>query len=542
MSEPAVCIVGAGPAGAILGAALAERGHEVVLLDAGPRFDPSDRIERMERELRPSFRRSDVWDMGGERDAYTVSGGRTYPLNDTRVKGVGGTTLHWQGSVQRLHPEDFEMRSRHGLAEDWPISYDDLEPYYTQAEHELGVAGAVYPYGGERSDGFPLPAHGPSHADQLFANAMETVGIPLHPGPTAINSEQYDGRSQCQGYGVCNPVCPSGAKYSADVHVRKAEAAGATVIPEAPVHYLEQDSTGDRVTAATYERDGTTHRQEAETFVVAAGAIESARLLLLSASEAHPYGLANASGAVGRYFMEHPAIKLEGHLAEPTRQHLIGFETSISEAFYDHDRGPAGSMLFQVDNDAGSSPLELAMHTGSHVGRVAAGSPTGPFDEAAMGDALLETIREQYGTRIGLFAMAEQLPEADNRVTLNTDRLDDCGHPVPDLSFDVGEHAVGTLERAQHVLEDVFDTLGATDVEHIGRPEHPYFNNHHMGTTRMGDDPETSVVDADLRAHALENLYVSSSGVFVTSGAAAPTLTIAALTLRLADHLDAQLT
>lgn len=454
------------------------------------------------------------------------------------MKGIGGTTLHWQGSVQRLHPEDFEMQTRHGIAEDWPIAYTDLEPYYQRAEQELGVAGDSYEYGGDRSAPFPLPPHGLSHADRIFEDAMETAGIPIHPGPTAINSEPYDGRSQCQGYGVFNPVCPSGAKYSADVHVDQAEAAGATVISEAPVHRLEQDASGHRVTAALYERNGTAMRQEAEVFVIASGAVESARLLLLSASDSHPDGLANASGAVGRYFMEHPAIKLEGELDTPTRQHLIGFETAISEAVYDHDRGPAGSMLFQVDTGAGPSPLDIAMPGGSSMGRMVDGSFADPFSDVPMGDSMIDEIQREFGTRIGLFVMAEQLPHPNNRVTLNEDRRDDRGYPVPDISFDVDEHAIGTLTRAEELLYTVFDALEATDIERIGRPAQPYFNNHHMGTTRMGTDPSTSVVNPDLQTHEVNNLYISSSGVFVTGGAAAPTLTIAALTLRLADHLD----
>ena len=534
-----VCIVGSGPAGAILAASLVDRGHDVVVLEAGPRFDTAQRQERMERELRPAFSRSDVWDGGGARDAFTVSGEVDYALNDRRVKGVGGTSLHWQGSSPRLHPEDFEMQSRYGVAMDWPISYADLEPYYLQAEREMGVSGEEYSFGGMRSGPYPLPAHAPSHTDTLFADALDEVGIELHACPTAINSEPYDGRTECLGYGTCNPVCPSGAKYSADVHIQKAESDGASVIDRAPVQRLEHDDAGEEVTAAVYANDGETHRLTARQFVIAAGGVESARLLLLSRSDEYPDGLANSSGLVGRYFAEHPAIRVAGTIDQPTRQNLLGFETGISEQYYGYDSGPEGTMLFQVANDHGPSPVEAALEPDVNLTQLLGGTLTGGNSTDQWGTSGLDHIQEQYGgNELGIAVQVEPLPDPNNRVSLNHDTVDDHGNPVPDISLSVGDHARATLERAESVLYDVFDAMGATDVRTIGEPEDPFFTNHHMGTTRMGDDPESSVVDATLQTHDLENLSVSSSSVFVTYGGAHPTLTIVALTLRLADHLD----
>ena len=533
-----VCIVGSGPAGAILADWLAENGHDVVVLEAGPRFDDQERQERMERELRPAFSRNDVWDGGGARDAFTISGDVDYALNDRRVKGVGGTTLHWQGSATRMHPEDFEMDTRHGIADDWPISYADLEPYYLAAEREMGVAGEAYRFAGPRSEPYPLPAHAASYTDGLFSEALEEIGIELHACPTAINSEPYDDRSECLGFGTCNPVCPSGARYSADVHVRKAEDNGATVVDQAPVQRLEHDDSDERVVEAVYEKGGERHRVSARQFVIAAGGVESARLLLLSTSDQYPDGLANSSGLVGRYFGEHPAISVTGVLDRPTRQHLIGFETGISEQYYDYDSGPEGTMLFQAANNNGLSPVEAVLDPDANMSRLLGGDLTGAADTDRWGGQLVDHVREQYGeNRIGMTVQVEPLPDPDSRVALNHDAVDDHGNPVPDISLSTGDQARETLERAESVLYDVFDVLGASDVRTIGSPEEPFFTNHHMGTTRMGDDPETSVVDSNLQTHDLENLYVSSSSVFVTYGAAHPTLTIAALTLRLADHL-----
>ena len=533
-----VCVIGAGPAGAVLATDLAERGHDVIVVDAGPRFDPADRPMRMERELRPSFTRADVWDMGGPRDAFTTSGPIDYSLNDARVKGLGGTTLHWQGSVQRLHPEDFEMRSRHGVADDWPISYDDLEPYYVAAERELGVAGEPSPFGGHRSAPYPMAAHPPSYPDQVLREGFEANGIELHACPTAINSEPYDDRPACEGYGTCNPVCPSRAKYSADVHVHRAERAGATVLTDAPVTRLAHDDAGERVTAAIVDRRGSPDYVRADTFVVAAGAVETARLLLLSASSSHPDGLANGSGLVGRRFMEHPSVKLEARLDHESRQHLIGFDTSISEQYYGHADGPSGSMLLQIDNDHGPAPVEAALPGGTTINRLVFESPVDAVSPTAFGNGVLESVDEQYGDGIGVLALGEQLPDPTNRVTLSESETDAFGNPVPDLHFDVDDRTRRTLERAMSVLENVMDALPVTDVEPLGSPDNPSFNNHHLGTTRMGDRRSSSVVNPDLRAHEVENLYVSSGSVFVTGGAATPTLTIVALSLRLADHLD----
>ncbi|MFW5963730.1 MAG: NAD(P)-binding protein, partial [Natronomonas sp.] len=167
-----VCVVGAGPAGTIVADRLAAAGHEVVVLDAGPRFDPEDRIRRQERAIRPSFSRPDVWDGDAERDAYTSSGEKGYPLNHARVKGVGGSTLHWQGMVMRLHEDDFNSRSERGVGVDWPIDYADLRPQYAEAERERGVSGASdNPFAPPREEPHPMAAFPPSYSDSLFAEA-----------------------------------------------------------------------------------------------------------------------------------------------------------------------------------------------------------------------------------------------------------------------------------------------------------------------------------------------------------------------------------
>jgi choline dehydrogenase-like flavoprotein len=516
-NAPDVCVIGAGPAGALCAHRLAERGHDVVILEAGPRFSFEDRPERMERAIRPGVDDRSAWEMGGERDAYVSTGPRPYPLNRTRVKGVGGTSLHWQGMVMRLHEADFERRSRDGVAADWPIDYADLRPYYAAAEHAFGVAGAVdNPFAPPREEPYPLPAFPSSYSDSLFAEACEELEITTHSVPNARNSAPYDGRSACVGYGTCKPVCASGAKYDATVHVRKAEAAGARVIDRAPVQRLETDGKG-RLARAVYATPHGEHAQAARRFVLACGGVETPRLLLLSDSPDHPDGLANSSGLVGRYFTEHCFTGVGGRLDRATRQNHVGFNTTESHQFYDEEG--VNAIKLELLNYAGPSPVEQAL----------AG------DE--WGDALLDSLRDVYGTHIAVGGLVEQLPRRENRVTLDRTRTDDHGNPVPDVRWSIGERTGATIRRANEIQRSILAELGA-EIEWTVGPDDTGPAFHHMGTTRMGTDPASSVVNPRLRTHDVENLHIASSSVFVTGGAMNPTLTIAALALKTADHVD----
>ena len=534
-----VCIVGAGVAGALVANELADRGHEVVVLEAGERFPgPGERFSQLETAIRPTHSISDVWNVGGRRDRYTTTGDIIYPLNELRVKGVGGTTLHWGGYTPRMHERDFEMRTRYGLASDWPISYADLRPYYATAEEELGVAGADdNPYI-ERETPFPLPPFPPSHTDALFAEACDELGIAMHSLPQARNPEEYDGRSQCVGYSTCSPVCPSGAKYSGDVHVRKAEAKGVRVIDRASVQSLEHGDDPSTVEAAVYATpDGRTHRQEARQFVVACGAVETPRLLFLSRSDAHPDGLANASGAVGRYLMDHVSTGMTAILDGPGNPMPMGYNTSQTQQFYENDS--AGSIMMVFDNSNAVSLPKLALRGGDDRKLDVA---MDPLRGDLWGDELLDALRDRITEKrsaVPIVSLVETLPRKENRVTLDASKTDDHGNPVPSINWGVGDFERRTRERAWEIERKIFEAMGGRVVWQ--GPEVPSPTGHSMGTTRMGTDPATSVVDPRLRCHDVPNLRIVSSGVFVTGGAVNPTLTIAALALRAAEHLHEDL-
>jgi len=535
-----VCIVGAGPAGALVANKLANDGQDVTILEAGRRFEFDERQGQMEQSIRPG-EPGDVWEMGGERDDYSNTGERTYPLNDARVKGVGGSTLHWQGMVMRMHPNDFDG----GHDNDdpaWPIDYADLRPYYAEAERALGVSGTGdNPFAPPREDPtWPMQGFKPSYSDSLFEEACSKLGIAMHSVPNARNTESYDERSRCVGYGTCQPVCPSGAKYDATVHIEDAEAAGATVIDRVPVQRLETDGDG-RVSAAVYVTpEGTEHRQEARQFVLAAGGIEIPRLLLLSANEDHPGGLANSSGAVGRYFMDHLFAGSGGTLDERTRQNHVGFITSESHQFYDE---PGGAVEHQetgetyvAESDAAYSPIKLEFlnYAGPSPVEIA-------LDGDDWGDSMLGELRAAYGNSIAMGGLVGMPPRRENRVTLDTSVTDDHGNPVPDIQWSWGDRVRRSISRANAIQHTVLNELGVdiswtANVESGSGPAY-----HHMGTTRMGTDPSESVVNPQLQSHDIDNLSIASSSVFVTAGSMNPTLTIAALALKCADHLKERL-
>lgn len=518
------CVIGSGVAGALTAWKLGRAGIRTVVLEAGPRYDPNRGAERMQAYQRGDYPWETDWP---ERDVFRSVGEYDYPLNEHRVRGVGGTTLHWLGYAPRFLEADFEMRSRHGVAEDWPISYHDLEPYYSEAEAELGVAGQEdNPFAGPRSAPFPLPAFPVGYDERIVAEAGRALGVTFHCLPQARTSREYRGRPACATYSLCR-VCPVRARYSADIHVERAESTGhVTVVPEAPVIRLEADGDQKVRRAIVRRRDGSEEAVEADRFVVAAHAVESARLLLLSAQRGHRHGLANSSGLVGRYFMEHMGQFRRATLDRPLYPHRKGFATMISQQFHDRtDRGTASGFLLRGEAD-GPGPERVE----EVISELALRSGNWGEDFAR---ELVPRVEEEYGRQMLVGSNAEPLPSEENRVELDPDLEDAFGLPAPRLRYGPSEYEQEAYRDGDEYIHAIADELGA---ESLG-PIQTHHGSHHAGTCRMGSDPERSVVDRDLRAHDLNNLYVVGGANFVTLSLVNPTLTIAALALRLGDHL-----
>ena len=332
-TEPVdVCIIGSGPAGAMLGATLVRNGISVVVLESGPRHPFAMRRQGQ----RDYLRGIDPWLRQPQSlDVFSNAGALTYPLNSMRVRGVGGTSLHWQAVTPRLHANDFRMHSVYGVAEDWPLDYAQIEPYYVRAEHELGVAGGDDPFASPRSAPYPLPPLPYNYMDQLLMKAAEPLGLRFSPIPQARNSKPYGGRSQCLGCATCT-ICPTGAKASVDLtHMPEIDqSAHGRVIEQATVLRLEANDDG-RVRRAVYAGlDRVERSLEATVFVVAAGGVETPRLLLLSSGKQWRDGLANRSGLVGKGFREHPSCSSSGNVAGPSHSHRIWFWTAFSNQFW----------------------------------------------------------------------------------------------------------------------------------------------------------------------------------------------------------------
>ncbi len=530
-----VIVVGSGIAGAILAAELAEAGVRVAILEAGARVDRSEAVQRFWDALvkvpecaypstlqapHPVSNDPDVW--------YRQDGPDRF--KSTYVKVVGGTTWHWLGTCLRYVPNDFRLRSAVGRGVDWPVSYQDLEPFYLKAEAAIGVAGdSQQNLGAPRSGAYPMPPIPQTYLDRRLAAALTGTPYEVRATPQGRNSVDQDERPACCGNASCIPVCPVQAKYDATVHVARAEKAGAVLHDQSPAILVEV-GTDRRVTGIRFKRwDGSEGRATARVFVLAAHAVETPRLLLHSRSEMTPMGVANSSDQVGRNLMDHPT-QLSWALAnEPVWPYRGPLSTSGIENLRDGPfRRERGAFRIEIGNDGWSWPTGAPVTTVSDLAGL-----------GLRGKALDAALRHQTSRHIRLASLVEQLPDPDNRVSLHPTERDMYGVPVPRLTYRLDDYVRSGLAAAREAHEEIFAQLGTTQVHHRDEAEGA---GHIIGTARMGDDPKTAVVDADLRSHDHRNLFIVGSAVFPTSATANPTLTIAALSLRAAAPVRASLT
>lgn len=511
-----VCVVGTGVAGALIGNDLASRGYSVLLLESGPRLSYPDmgRYQQVRRGEYPW-----PWHQQ-ERDLYEDNAQPRVSLNNNRIKAVGGTTLHWNAVAQRLQPSDFKMRSLFGLGADWPMSYDDLEPWYSRAEQELGVCGGEMPGGPPRSAPYPMAAMEISYAEREFIiPAFHALGLSIGTLSSAINSSAYDGRPSCGVYATCIPMCPIHAKYTALHHISKAEATGrARVKPGCHVRRIGLAHRRKAGFAEYVDAAGQTQQVRARCFVLAGGAVEIPRLLLLSSSgQRHAGGLGNASGHVGKHYMTHPRVTVKATMPVHIGPHRTGFPTTSSWALYQHAGLPeVGNAMLFPDPRGGPEPAKLAMESN------------------LWGAELLEHVRQHYGREVAIHVQGEMLPRPENQVRLSEGLKDLHGDPAPVIDMQFSDFERRALDRGAGVVGKLFKQMRATN---IAASDYGLLKNHIMGTTRMGRSPHDSVCDAWGRCHDVDNLFIASSSLFPSAGCSSPTLTIAALALRTSDHL-----
>lgn len=495
-----VVVVGTGAGGAPLLASLASRGLRVVALEAGPNFDPQSFTQDEAEALEINWMDERLSD-GENPNAFG-------PNNSGR--GVGGSTLHWGAFTPRPDPRDLRLKSDSGAGEDWPIEHAELVRYIEEVEHFVGVSGpSNYPWDPARR--YDMPPPGRNASSDMMVRGCQALGIRATDAPAALltrdrHQDHVGTRPACANCGSCHQGCRSGAKVSMDTtYLPLAVANGAEIRPESMVHGIEQDSSG-RVTAVVYTRDGVVRRQRCATLVLAAGGVETPRLLLHT-------GLANSSGQVGRNFMAHGATQVWGRFEQRMRSYR-GYPSSIiSEDFVrPQDADFAGGYLIQ---SLGAMPLTIAttMARGAKLwGQDLVGALSG------------------YSHLAGVGINAECLPSDDNRLVLS-DEVDQVGMPKAHISFTSGENEDAIERHAIKTMTAIVEAAGATETLVMVRTAHT------IGTCRMGPDRDAAVVDADGRSFDIPNLWISDNSTFPSSVIANPALTIMALSLRTADRM-----
>jgi choline dehydrogenase-like flavoprotein len=502
-------IVGVGSAGGVLLQRLARAGFNVVGIEAGPFWDT-------ERDW--------VSDEAGSHELYwtepRVTGG-TDPLAlgaNNCGKGVGGGSVHWAAFTPRLHPSDFEVYTRDGVGADWPITYDDIKPYYEQLELEMPVAGpAYYPWG--HPHGYAYGPHPMGGVGNALIKGCTALNIPVSiGGPVAILSGSHGDRPHCIYRGFCIQGCKVGAKASTLItHVPDAIKTGAEIRDRSMVSRVELGKDG-RVTGVHYvDIEGNSHFQKAKAVILSGYAIETPRLLLNSACPGHEKGLGNSSGTVGRYLMAQAGNVVLGRFDQPVRMYKAPPAHALTEEFYETDPKNDFARGFAIQT---VGPLPVTF--GKQI--LAA--------KKAWGWGLRREMMD-YNHWAAFGLLGEILPWDDNRVTLSED-TDRFGLRVAHVSFNLRDNDKKLIKAAKGKTEEVMQAAGATEVVQEARYAHL------VGGCRMGADSRKSVVDKFGRTHDIPNLFVCDGSVFPTQGSANPGLTIQALAARTADYLISQ--
>ena len=523
--ETDLCIIGSGITAAMIAEHLTRAGNrrDILVLEAGD--DVPALANRYALRQRALDYGENPWPKD-HLDAYDIEG----PLQ-SRSMCVGGLAMHWGGVTPRFSPEDFRVRSLFGVGNDWPITYDDLEPSYQEAEEILGVAGEQGPSAMDpRSKPFPMPALPLTYNLDVLKGWVEKAGVAMWSQPSAKNSVPYSGRAQCCRSDTCTPICPTGAKYSPDFtwnalrSAKKVRLVTRTLVRKL---VLARGSSGvSHAIAVDRNRPGDTLEVHAKQFVVAGGYVWSSHLLLLSAQSGAPNGLANRSGLVGKYLSGHRNV--QAFIALPLRLYpgINEQHSLVTKQFMRVT--PADTDGKYVRHDL--RVWESAFGRGARL--------TNDAGALMLGDEILRDWRERTRTGVArVRAYYDVIPDRASELTLDATRRNPWGDPLPKLSFrddPVSRELRGFTEER---IRGLFSRLAAAGGGTVLRTNVDEFQDHPAGGCRMGGDPATSVVDSYGRTHDHENLWVIGAPTAVSGGCANATLTFCALALRSASRL-----
>lgn len=523
-SSTDVLIIGAGASGAACAWSLADAGFNVICLEQGGWMDP---------HRYPTTHLD--WEIHRQTDFHPNPNVRKlpedYPVNETETpiaplmyNAVGGSTIHWSAHFPRLHPSDFRVKTLDGVADDWPISYQDLEPYFDLNDHMMGVAGLqgdpAYPPKPRRQTP-PLPLGTPAN---VLVKGFQNLGWHWWPSDTAINSQPYDGRPGCNNCGPCDLGCTIRAKASTDVtYWPKALSHGVLLKTRCRVRELTIDANGHANGAIYYDPHGNVQQVKADVVVMACNGIGTPRLLLTSQSGKHPNGLANSTGLVGKNLMFHPYTMITGFFNEPMEGYKGPSGCSItSHEFYETDRTRdfVRGYTFQVSRGTGPAHVAQGGKEGVRV----------PW-----GRKHREVFDSRFDRGVTIVVAGEDLPEESNQVTLDNALVDSDGIPSPKVNYQLSNNSQRMMEHGIKSAAEVLKASGAYDVK--GDILSRQTGWHLLGTARMGDNPETSVVDKHGRSHDIKNLFVVDGSIWVTAGAVNPTSTIQAVALYISNFI-----
>lgn len=520
-----VLIIGAGMAGGVLAARLSDHGIKVICLEQGPELHPLE-LPHM----------SDLFELEKTRNANAHPNVRglqeDYPVASDdegssirMVNAVGGSANKYSGVWMRPRPSDFRKGTEHGMAPDWPISYEDLAPYFDICDAEMGIAGldgnpAYPPYAPRSNPMLPM-----GRAGRRLGSALDTLGWHWWPTDNAIVTKPFDGRLPCNHCGQCVMGCPRGSmSTSANSFWPRAVRNGAQLRTFARVQRILM--TDGKATGALYEdlHTGALHRIGADIVIVAANGIGTPRLLLMSADGQHGEGVANSSGLVGRNLMFHPQAFVEGLFDDPM----------------DSYKGARGSPLYvgefhETDTSRGFvNGYTMIMVRAPGAGYAAMGYST--FKAVDWGANHHRHFAEMFNRQAWFLNLAEDLPLERNTVTLDPQQKDSSGLPAPKVSYRMHDQDRRATRHSIVKAEEVMRAAGARVVNNSGVLEQPC-GFHLMGTARMGFTPADSVVNKWHRSWDVDNLFICDGSSMVTSFPVTPTATIGAMAARLADHI-----
>jgi len=530
--ETDILIVGSGITAALMAARLAETTtRRITVVEAGGATTPfAERGRARERWM--AYRES-PWkrDHLDDQNALGETWGYSPSMN------VGGLAMHWGGVSPRYSPEDFRLRSQFGVGDDWPLTYEELDPFYQEAEERMGVAGEQGPAGLDpRGKPYPLAPLPLDYNLALLRDWAGAADIPAWGTPSAKNSVPYAGRAQCQRCDTCYPVCPTGAKYSPDftwdalVAARKVE-----LVTNVLVRRLTADARRGRIVAATGNTTDATGEPvtfTAKTFVLAGGFVWTPHLLLLSRDAAHPEGLANRSGLVGKYLCGHRNVNAYVRLPMELYPGINVQHSLVSKKFMRPATGQSRYLRHDLRIWESSEGREPRLRGDASAD---AGQARGAL---LLGDAMLADWRGRArGATARVRAYYDVLPDRESRLTLDTGATNRFGDPMPRVAFRDAPESVALRGWQEDSIRTLFRTMARAGNGEILRMENSANDlgqEHPGGGCRMGDDPATSVVDRWGRAHDHENLWVAGAPAHVSASCCNGTLTFVAVGLRTA--------